>query len=169
MKNSANLVMVFHFIHGGHTAQSQTSNPRIPPEEHYKKCESQILTRYVLNYYGELWWMHAQLVKLNTEWRIINHGPKQKSLTQPEYIQYKKFERICTWNKRERRVGEGGIQATKEKQVFLKRKLRSAHQQENNCALKVIQRDEKGRKQCTKWWNRWALYANKPYTKSFSF
>lgn len=53
----------------------------------------------------------------------------------------KKFERICTRNKR-KRGGEWGIQATKENQVSLKRRL-SAHQQENHCALKVIQRDEK--------------------------
>lgn len=99
-KNSANLIMVFHFIQSGHTAQSWTSSPRIPPKEHYKKCESQILTRSVLNYYGELWCIHAQLVKVNTEWRIIKQGPKQKRLAQPEYIQYKKCERIWTWNKR---------------------------------------------------------------------
>ena len=55
VKNSTNLIMVFHFIHSGHTAQSWASSPRIPPKEHYKKCESQILMRSVLNYYGELW------------------------------------------------------------------------------------------------------------------
>lgn len=44
--------------------------------------------------------------------------------------------------KQKRGSGER-IQATKEKKVSFKRKLRSAHQQENDCALRVTQGDEK--------------------------
>lgn len=44
---------------------------------------------------------------------------------------------------KEREVVEEVQETNKQNQISLQRKLRSAHQQENDCALKVIQRDGK--------------------------